>query len=89
MSSNGNISPVTDHLCGEFTGHRGALMVSLICAWMNGWINNREAGDLRRHLAHYDVTVMDINTAETAQQRTLDGCLWFYNALNKNFGNSS
>ena len=24
---------------------------------MNGWVNNREAGDMRRHLAHYDVTV--------------------------------
>ena len=37
---------------------RGALMFSLICAWMNGCINNREAGDLRRHRAHYDVTVI-------------------------------
>ena len=25
---------------------------------MNGWVNNHEAGDLRRHCAHYDVTVM-------------------------------
>ena len=24
----------------------------------NGWVNNRETGDLRRHRAHYDVTVM-------------------------------
>ena len=30
----------------------GALMFSLICAWMNGWVNSREAGDLRRHRAH-------------------------------------
>ena len=37
---------------------RGALMFSLICAWRNAWINNREAGDLRRHRAHYDVIVM-------------------------------
>ena len=37
---------------------RGALMFSLICAWINSWINNREAGDLRRHRAHYDATVM-------------------------------
>ena len=35
---------------------RGALMFSLICAWINGWVNNRGAGDLRRH--HYDVMVM-------------------------------
>ena len=37
---------------------RGALMFSLICAWINGWVNNREAGDLRRHRAHYDATVI-------------------------------
>ena len=37
---------------------RGALMFSLICAWTNGWVNNRDAGDLRRHSAHYDATVM-------------------------------
>ena len=37
---------------------RGALMFSLTCAWINGWVNYREAGDLRRHRAHYGVTVM-------------------------------
>ena len=37
---------------------RGALMSSLICAWINGWVNNREAGDLRRHRAHFDVIVI-------------------------------
>ena len=37
---------------------RGALMFYLICAWTNGWINNRDARGLRRHRAHYDVTVM-------------------------------
>ena len=25
---------------------------------INGWVNNREAGDLRRHRGHYDVNVM-------------------------------
>ena len=34
-------------------------MFSFICARIKGWVNNREAGDLRRHLAHYDVIVMD------------------------------
>ena len=68
MSSNEQIFLVTGPLCGEFTGHsvisphkgqwRGALMFSVICAWRNGWVNNREAGDLRRHNAHYDVIVM-------------------------------
>ena len=24
----------------------------------NGWVNNRKAGDLRRHRTHYDVTVI-------------------------------
>ena len=36
----------------------GALMFSFICTWINDWVNNREAGDLRRHGIHYDVTVM-------------------------------
>ena len=37
---------------------RGALMFSLICARINGWVNNGEAGDLRRHRVHYDVILM-------------------------------
>ena len=67
-SSNGNIFRVTGPLCGEFTGTRwipctkasdtGALMFSLICTSINGWVNNGEAGDLRHHHAHYDVNVM-------------------------------
>ena len=36
---------------------RGALMYSLICVWINGWVNRREADDLRRYRAYYDVTV--------------------------------
>ena len=42
--------------------HKGqwwrALTFSLICAWTNSWANNRDAGDLRWHHTHYDVTVM-------------------------------
>ena len=42
--------------------HKGqwheALNFSFICAWINGWVNKREAGDLRRHRAHYDVIIM-------------------------------
>ena len=37
---------------------RGVSMYSLICAWINGWVNNGEAGDFRRYRAHYDVIVM-------------------------------
>ena len=42
--------------------HKGqwcvALMFSLICSWTNNWANDLNAGDLRRHRVHYDVTVM-------------------------------
>ena len=51
-------SPVT----GEFPSQRRVTRnfdVSLICAWTNGWVNNRQSGGLRRHWDHYDVTVME------------------------------
>ena len=67
-SSNGNSFRITGHLCGEFTGHRWIPLTKasdpeLWCfLWsapeINGWVNNREAGDLRSHSAQYDVTVM-------------------------------
>ena len=47
-------SPVNSPHKGQW---RGALMFSLICVWINGWVNNGEAGDLTRHRTHYDVTV--------------------------------
>ena len=70
-SSNGNIFRVTG--CGEFTGNspvgprwipkqrpatRSFYFFSLIGARIKDWVNNGEAGDLRRHCAHYDVIVM-------------------------------
>ena len=46
-------------ICAVIKGQwRGTLMFSLICARINGWVNNGEAGDLRRHRAHCYVTVM-------------------------------
>ena len=48
-------SPVNSPHKGQW---RGALMFSLICVWINGWVNNRDAGDLRRYRAHYVVIVM-------------------------------
>ena len=48
-------SPVNSPHKGQW---RGALMFSLICAWINGWLNDREAGDFRRHRIHYDVIAM-------------------------------
>ena len=56
-------SPVNSPHKGRWCG---ALMFPLICAWINVCANNREAGDLRRHRAHYDVTVM---------------CKWVYSCL--------
>ena len=60
-SSNGNIFRVTGHFCagnlpvaGDFPAQRPvrrSFDVSLICAWINGSVNNRKAGDLRRHRA--------------------------------------
>ena len=49
-------SPVNSPQKGQW---RGASMFSLIRPWINGWANSGEAGNLRRHRAHYDVTVID------------------------------
>ena len=59
------ISPVT----GEFPPQKlvtrsfDGFLFFVVCAWKNGLLSNCEAGDLRLHRAHYDVTVMliDIN----------------------------
>ena len=48
-------SPVNSPHKGQW---RGALMFSFMRARINGWVNNREAGDWRRHHTHYDVSVM-------------------------------
>ena len=48
-------SPVNSPHKGQW---RGTLMFSLICVWINGWVNNRDDGDLRRYGVRYDVTVM-------------------------------
>ena len=53
---------------------RVALMFSLICAWINDWTNNREAGDWRRHRGHYDVIVMMYKNPSPPQYPTVD-CL--------------
>ena len=67
-SSNRNIFCITGPLCGEFPGDRWipltkASDAELWCfvwsvPWIKGWVNNHETGDLRRHYAHYDVTVI-------------------------------
>ena len=42
---------------------RWVLMFSLICSWINVWANHNDAGDLRRHRTHYDVTIMTFDNA--------------------------
>ena len=39
-------------------------MFSVICAWTNVGANHRDAGDLRRHRAHYNVTVIKKNASK-------------------------
>ena len=53
-------SPVNSPHKGQW---RGAFIFSLISGWLNGWVNDREAGDLRRHNAHYDVIVIHMDIA--------------------------
>ena len=57
-------SPVNSTHKGQW---HGALIFYLICARINGWVNNREAGDLRRHRAHYDVIVMGYYHVESVE----------------------
>ena len=74
-------SPVNSPHKGQW---RGALMFCLICAWINGWVNNGEAGDWRRHHAHYNVIVMarfgfrlfesHWNLTGSSAQRCWDAC---------------
>ena len=42
-------------------------MFSLISALINCLVNNGEAGDLRRHRAHYDITLMSSAHSVTAR----------------------
>ena len=69
-------SPLNSPLKGQW---RGALKFSFIRVWTNGWINNRNAGDLGLHHTHYDterVSFVYIHTYST--------CL-----LNRSFGRRS
>ena len=69
-------SPVNSPHKGQWGG---ALVFSLTCPWTNGYVNNRDAGDLRCYRAHYEVTVMNkITIATTASvkcQSLLQNCL--------------
>ena len=48
-------------ISGEFPAQRPVMRsfdVFFDLSLINGWVNTREAGDLRRYRAHYDVIVM-------------------------------
>ena len=60
---------------------RKDLMFSLICAWLNGWVNNREDGDLRRHRTHYDTTVMQCHKTSGARLN-FDSTVFLFQTLN-------
>ena len=70
-------SPVNSPHKGQWCG---ALMFPLICDWINGWVNNREAGYLRRHRAHYYVTVMWYNWRYRPifDKYQHNGCMYIY-----------
>ena len=54
------------HRSPEYSPHKGqwsGALIFFICAWINAWVNICEAGDVRRHRAHYDVIVMDFALA--------------------------
>ena len=56
-----DISAGNSSVTGEFHTQRPVTRsydVFFDLAWTNDSVNNRQAGDLRRHHAHYDVTVM-------------------------------
>ena len=65
-------SPVNSPHKGRW---RGALMFSLIYAWINDWVNNREAGDLRHQRGHYDVIVMNRDFWHSTTPRDLYGTI--------------
>ena len=71
-------SPVNSPHKGQW---RGALMFSLICVWINDWVNSREAGDLRRYRAHFDVIYIIIT-------KNIRYLLWnrgFWRSLNNTY----
>ena len=73
-------SPVNSPHKGQWCG---ALIISLIWAtWISGWVNNRDAGDFRRHRSLYDVTVMFWHQSDNASwviihsRDHIGPCLW-------------
>ena len=74
-------SPVNSPHKGQW---RRALVFSLICPRINGWVNNGDAGDLRRHRAHYDVIEMFYCLLHCGAR--LLGCNWWLHISDRNGG---
>ena len=89
-SSNGNISALlalcagNSPVTGEFPPQRPvkrSFDVSLSAPSIKGWVNNREAGDLRRHRARYDVSVMWRYQAINRRSGDSTSCMFTSNIL--------
>ena len=91
-SSNGNVSALLAICVGnlpvphEFPAQRPVprsfdVFVDLV--WINGWVNNREAGDLRRYRVHFDVIVTyyknDLQWLEAQLSRKVTESSWLEN----------
>ena len=84
--SNGNIFRITGLLCWEFTGHWWISHTKASDAelwrfrwsapWINGWVNNCEAGNLRCHHAHYDIIVMGQRITVDLEVSVFKGLTW-------------
>ena len=72
---NGNIFRFIGPLTGETTRHRWIPLTKandaerLWSAWTNGWANNLDAGDFRRHHTHYHVNMMEWRKIHRIQTR--------------------
>ena len=73
-SSNGNIFCFTGPLWMDPTCHR---WIPPCNSWTNAWANNRDICDMKRHRAHYGVTVMKWRTISSDATRFhLNFCWW-------------
>ena len=93
-SSNENIFSVTGHLCGKFTGHRWIPLTKASDAelWCFLWPEPElsfEAGDLRCHCAHYDVTVMICLYSVNPLSDFVVSCWWYISYALSSFASSN
>ena len=70
-----HLSAVNSHTKASDAEHRCFLWSA---PWLNGWVNNREAGDLRRHRGHYDVIVI---SSRHDRELSCDNLIMHWNSL--------